>query len=250
MGQIIKIEGEVDLDGNIFQDNTCDKACIHIIPLGPYSPLAPWYNTGGIVRNQFHNNTGSQLIYINARGDSCDFKYNNFTSNKVHNNPSSSTLSWTGNLVIQYNLFDNPDIQFEVIVLNPWDSPADLRYNWWGSSDKGFVEQSIWDFYDDRTLSLANYSPYLLEPSFTGALSLNDTQMWFINDHNWLRGNVLNDFTLLANQTYYLNGTVYIPKGITLTIEPGVIFLCERNSGKIFSFFYIFLPFLVLSYRL
>jgi hypothetical protein len=231
--EVVRVEGALEISDNTFEDNACNETCIHVEPNRHYYATTPDWYTGDFLQNQFHRNSGTQLIYIEVFGDNSEFQYNNLTGNSVKDNYVGVTLKWIGNLVVRYNLFDNPDIQFDMQVTDLWGSPPmEVSYNWWGSSDERLVELRQWDFYDDHTRTIANYLPFLLEPSFLGDLSPVDSQLWFVNSNIWLRGNVISDFTLFGNQTYYLNGTVFVPEGITLTIDPGAIFLCELNSGN------------------
>jgi hypothetical protein len=81
--------------------------------------------------------------------------------------------------------------------------------NWWGNADPSEIAKKITDQSDNATLPLVNFAGYLNAQDGTAAHS-----------GGFIGGRLLQDRTLPAG-TYQVLGTIVIPQGMTLTLEPG-----------------------------
>lgn len=61
------------------------------------------------------------------------------------------------------NVHDN--IPYDVYNANPCGSPdANATNNWWGTTNEAEIQAHIYDWYDDASLGIVDYIPYLTEP--------------------------------------------------------------------------------------
>jgi hypothetical protein len=220
----------VEVADNIIEDNNCNQQnCIH---MQVYSYSNGW-QLGNITRNTIQRNRGPNIVYYADIYGTPQVYGNIFRDNNVTDTNSGGTITFPNSITIQYNLFENPNILYQVRILASWNTPPkDVKYNWWGSSNEWDVAMSIWDFFYDHTRARGDYIPYLVEPNINGNISLNYTELNFIN-FNSLRGIMNENYTLPSDETFNLTGTLFIPTGIQLVIESGVTIYCHPSSGKI-----------------
>jgi hypothetical protein len=89
-------------------------------------------------------NRGSIILqYNDIQGDL--FVSNNvFINNTLTNVNTAGIIQFSQKLVVSYNQFNNPDVLYDVRVLNAAGNPSpDLSYNWWGSSSEEYVIKVI-----------------------------------------------------------------------------------------------------------
>lgn len=53
------------------------------------------------------------------------------------------------------------------------ESILDVSENWWGTQSEASIKKLIFDFDDWNDHAIAKYSPYLMEESFEGSLSVS-----------------------------------------------------------------------------
>jgi hypothetical protein len=189
--------------------------------------------TGNIIQR----NRGSNIVHFDRTyGESQIAVFGNvFRDNNVTNTNSGGTIAIGGGVSsFRYNIFENPNILYQVrILMSSNNPPLDVRYNWWGSSNELDVAMTIWDFYYDYTRAKADYIPYLLGPSID-ANATNHSELSF-NNFNVLRGTVNENYTLPSNEIFNMTGTLLIPRGIQLVIQQGVTIYCHAYSGIILT---------------
>lgn len=67
---------------------------------------------------------------------------------------------------VSANNFLNPETAFELANSNSSTSPnVNVAGNWWGTADEGEVQERIFDWFDDASLGIAAYSPFLSAPA-------------------------------------------------------------------------------------
>ena len=124
-----------------------------------------------ITKNTISNNSGSYEgggVYITGVYLSTpegEIPYSgavNLTYNKITNN-SIGIRVW-GQPIINYNnIYEN--IPYNVYNGNPQGSPdVNATNNWWGTTDESTIQAHIYDWYDDSSLGIVDYIPYLMEP--------------------------------------------------------------------------------------
>ncbi len=81
----------------------------------------------------------------------------------------SNSLMTDGASRINNNNFLDPGISHELANANPSTATnLDAANNWWGSGDEAEVQGRIYDWFDDASRGIVNYSPFLSAPA-TGA---------------------------------------------------------------------------------
>ncbi|MDD3877010.1 MAG: fibronectin type III domain-containing protein [Bacteroidales bacterium] len=69
------------------------------------------------------------------------------------------------------NIFINP-APFELWNGNPQtEADLDAKHNWWGTTNTSHIDSVIYDYFDDQTKSLVDYSLYLTTPDTTAPVS-------------------------------------------------------------------------------
>lgn len=61
------------------------------------------------------------------------------------------------------------------------DSSVDVTENWWGSTDPTSISKMIFDFDDWNDHAIAIYSPFLVEDSFEGSVSVCNLNLLFLS---------------------------------------------------------------------
>ncbi len=123
------------ISNNQFIDNSAPVAtAIH----DTYSEYASHINYNSIFRNEPSDTDTNEAVYASYLGS--------FTNNNIHNDS------------LHENFFElwNSSPQFSENV--------DSRNNWWGTPEQTEIQRKIWDFFDDGSLSIVDYQPYLELP--------------------------------------------------------------------------------------
>lgn len=118
-----------------------------------------------ISNNSAEGNGGGLAIY----GNDVIVAYNNITGNIAYGGDGKAGGIYVSGApkVIGNNLFGNTP--YDVSTANPQASPeVDVTENWWGTSDENLMRQHIWDWYDDASLSIVDYTPF-----YTTATEIN-----------------------------------------------------------------------------
>lgn len=86
------------------------------------------------------------------------------TKNLIYNNQIGVRRAvdglFTNPPVNNNNLFDNTNQN----IINNVSQNLDATNNWWGTTDTTAIEAGIFDFFDDATLGVVTYSPFLNAP--------------------------------------------------------------------------------------
>lgn len=100
-----------------------------------------------ILDNQAAQNNGGAGIYLTSRPP-------------IHNND------------IYGNIAGVPSVGNDITNANPVNNDVDATDNYWGTTDSNVIEEHVWHFIDDSSLSIVNYVPFfnwsaLVQPSPT-----------------------------------------------------------------------------------
>src|SRR3990167_8520480 len=112
--------------------------------------------TNTISNNHIVRNSAA-AIYSNSSSGKY-FQYNTITGNKAG---GSYTIYISSLPIFNYNNLFNNAATYELWNANAQSSSnLDAKNNWWGSSDDATVQDKIYDFVDDSTKAIVDYSPY------------------------------------------------------------------------------------------
>jgi len=151
-------------------------------------------NSSNVSENEIYNNTNDGIL---MQSDSTG---NNFSSNNIDTNTA-------------YNLELDTDQSVDVLAED----------NWWGTTDCAAINTSIYDYYDDSTLGIADWEPFLDAAYPTGVSTFcsgaaggggGGPLCWF-DETDWLVGNT----SVCTNATFTLNGNLTINASGNLTLK-------------------------------
>lgn len=171
----IYAEGTVTIIGNTITNNSSDDlgGGIHV-----------YTNTAVIIDdNVFAGNSAPKGggIYVNPyTGGEVTITHNEITGN----NATSSTGG--GIHISQQPIINHNDIYantpYDVYNSNVQGTAGvDCANNWWGTTNEATIQAHIYDWYDDASLGIVNYSPYLTEPVPIEAPTLGSLTVQLIN---------------------------------------------------------------------
>jgi len=117
------------------------------------------------------NTSANYSVYFGGYGDSHTIKTNTFKRNKDNSNISTTLMIATDysnpNLaLISNNNFDNPTNRFEIMTNNRSGTQnINAKNNWWGTADENVIKTKIYDWYDNSSLGIIDYSNFLTQPN-------------------------------------------------------------------------------------
>jgi parallel beta-helix repeat protein len=117
--------------------------------------------------------------------------------NSISGNSGSGVFVWGGKPTLRYNEIRDNDsgyggiyiwrgtaqINYNNVYGNTWrdisncdteaPSEVDASHNWWGTTDEAEIQAHIYDWFDDASLGVVNYIPYLTSP---------EARTWHVDD--------------------------------------------------------------------
>ena len=90
------------------------------------------------------------------------------SGNTVIGNVSSSSAVHGSGLVVKNNLFENESPYLIHTTSLNTSTDVNMENNWWGTTDTGDIAASIYDWFDDPSHGIVDYTPFLTQPN-TGA---------------------------------------------------------------------------------
>jgi hypothetical protein len=156
--------GNSIISNNIIADNSADEGA------GIYSAFewATIINKNIIIRNT-------------AKNYSAIYNIKNIFRNTVVNNrntDSNNSLNRTiylntnpGPVVNNNNIFNNSAFYEVYNSDQQGGTNMEVKNNWWGTTDDTSIQNKIYDWFDDNTLGIINYSPYLAKPDTAAPVS-------------------------------------------------------------------------------
>lgn len=134
-----------------------------------------YISSGAVIisHNEITGNTAAGFYYyishgsgVYTQGNNVNISYNKITGNNCTctEEGSGSGVQIKGQPIIRYNnIFNNTP--YDVGNLNDALSPAvNCTNNWWETTDEPTIQAHISDWYDDASLGIVDYNPYLTEP--------------------------------------------------------------------------------------
>ena len=189
-----------------------------------------------IVNNRFVDHTGGPVVQLQfssykATSDIRDNIFQNNTGNgAVMVYVSNSDATSTESVSVIDNIFDNPSAAYDLKVNIPY-SEGHTMYavrNWWGGQSTSHVQNRIFDHSSDSSKAKVEYEPYRLTRETN---SLSQTSSGFVRDNGTIGGIVKEETVLEKRDTKYIvEEDIVVPRGVTLTIEAGVVLVFRRGG--------------------
>ena len=203
----------VSLTGNTFEEN--DRAhCIKVHVSAASSHVD--FGIISIMGNRFTNNSGANVVIIDDRAYS--------------------------HLQLRRNVFQNPYCPFEIEVQSPWkgDYVINASENWWGSTNRTYISGRISDVFLDSTKAKASITSIYSDPKMTQLeLLFPDLRSWNVIDRKVVGGELYRNVTLTSlDVPYFVNKTIYIPKGFQLQLKENATFHFAETRGIIIEGMY------------
>jgi len=156
--------GNSTISKNILADNSADEGA------GIHSDFE-WATI--LIKNQIVRNTAKNYSAIynikNLYQNTITYNRNTDSNNKLNKtiylntNPSP----WVNN----NNIFSNSAFYEVYNSDQQGGTNMNVTYNWWGTTDDASIQQKIYDWFDDNTMGIVNYSPFLAEPDTAAPVS-------------------------------------------------------------------------------
>ncbi len=116
-----------------------------------------------IIRNKAKNASAVDYFISYTGSYNEDFKYNTITGNKATNPDSTCTIRMMYLPPINHNNFFDNTATYELYNGNANTTTLDAVNNWWGTTDNAQIQLKIYDWFEDASLGIVNYTPYLTE---------------------------------------------------------------------------------------
>ncbi|MFH0866137.1 MAG: T9SS type A sorting domain-containing protein [Bacteroidota bacterium] len=134
------------------------------------------YTYGAILNNHIVRNTSvdGSAIYRWITTGNQDIIYNTIVGNRNTdlNNQQNASLYILDNLDINNNNIFNNSTFYELYNSNAQGSPnLAATNNWWGTTIDAEIQTKIYDWFDNNSLGIVNYSPYLSKPDTIAPVS-------------------------------------------------------------------------------
>lgn len=133
-----------------------------------FTPTSPWDNGPGMAIN----------IYRDAiNGATVNASYNLlFSNSQTGSNLSLFSLYDKSGVVVNYNytynnFINNTVTQAVYNTLASADGSPNLQYNWWGTTVASEIDDLIYDFAEDLSISSVDYSNFLTTPDTSAPIS-------------------------------------------------------------------------------
>lgn len=123
---------------------------------------------GDITRSSFIGNVASRGAAICSSGGTTD---NTLSRNAATSSPAGTIDAYAGSLVNGNNLF-TAAAGYTLYNSSYSSSPdLDATGNWWGTASDTAIQQLIYDWFDDASRGIVDYSPFLAEPETLAPVS-------------------------------------------------------------------------------
>ncbi|KAF6211152.1 hypothetical protein GE061_014267 [Apolygus lucorum] len=225
----VKIGGHfalVNISDSVFVENVCRTGLISLQGMEKYIKIN---------NNIIEKNYGLFMLEFKADSQSeimgdlrADFIFNAIQNNKppTPETPSSVILfDGVQRVKVRRNLISNNLLTYALVAgvrTARLDSTLDVVENWWGTQDPAAIKKLIFDFDDWNDHAMATYTPYLVEESFEGSLSIGWEKPEPMGTEI-LGGRLLESMTLFPqSRPYKVMSDLTVMPGVMLTITPGV----------------------------
>ena len=201
----------VTISDNVFEENSRDPCVKFTVP-----EVSGFVSPGlvSVVGNIFTNHSGASVIVL-------DFSaYNDF----YHH------------VQLRRNAFQNPLCPFEIEVRSRWRDGYEVNAseNWWGSTSRTYVAERISDVFSDSRKAKVSLTSMYTDPEMTQLEVIPDPRTWSVTNETIVGGELDRNVTLAGSDTpYFVNRTIYIPKGFQLLLGENVALHFEEVRGII-----------------
>lgn len=139
------------------------------------------FGAGIIYNNTVSNNSAVQNgsgIYWSGSGT---LAYNSIINNTISDSGETGGVYVnSGYPTIRGNTIQDND-GYQLYNNNAYgDTHLDVRYNWWGTTNNGAIEDAFFDWRDDNSKSIVDYEPFLSESALPPTLSVSPGSLSFI----------------------------------------------------------------------
>ncbi len=156
-----------------------------------------------MLHNSFVFNTATTAVSITVATDK-RFIYNTIVEQKGEQNSGGVYVGKDSLPEINYNNFAIGQ-GYEVYNANVQSSTdLNVKNNWWGSTNSALIEQKIYDFFDNASLGVADYSGYLSSPEPDAPpMPPTGLQVSVAENHFVLNWNANQESDLAGYKVYY-----------------------------------------------
>jgi hypothetical protein len=224
-------------------DNSNNNMTIEKCEFTNHTYISVAVNNGGIatIRNNVFKDNKYSCIDIQEKGIAMSLERNVFTGTVVENSlplyvldlktiSSVVILRNKAFMRLRYNVFNNPDIQFQLATtVRDVVYAIDASYNYWGSADVNDVTNSLYGYHHQGILAKIFYHPYL-ESADENDYNNASQQYPDVVQGRDIGGIVTDQVELLDTRIPYhvtkdviihSDGYLKIGEGVTLEFEPG-----------------------------
>lgn len=144
----------ITISGNIISNNTASFSGGGIYTYRGSATVSK----NGLTMNSAKN---ASAVYYNSSAYN-DFAYNTIMGNNATDSSNTYTVYITMNYyTFNYNNIFNNTSTYELWNGNSYGSSnLDAKNNWWGTTDDSSIQGKIYDWIDDTTKGLVDYSPF------------------------------------------------------------------------------------------
>ncbi len=137
------------------------------------------YGGGNVTGNTIFGNTASgEYIFreeVFGKGGAVYWAGGTLSNNTIVGNTSpSSTIYWAPDGESTFggnNVFANDAPHTARNVLPNTEPDADFENNWWGTTDEAEIAAQVFDLFDDISLGIVDFTPFLTEPNTNAPVS-------------------------------------------------------------------------------
>ncbi|MFZ2323178.1 MAG: T9SS type A sorting domain-containing protein [Ignavibacteriaceae bacterium] len=161
-------DGSVNVFNNIFAENLSEAE-------GGGICVLPGYAIGttiAITHNVFTRNIAPSSSAGLFSDSDKNLMYNTFTENKTDSFEISCAIKVNHTPLINYNNIFNNDVK-DVFYNNNSQTYTivNAKYNWWGSTNESNISSMIYDWFDNSSLGITDYSSFLTSPNTDAPVS-------------------------------------------------------------------------------
>ena len=193
------------------------------------------------IRNNMFKDNRYACIDIQEKGTAMSLERNVFNGTVVETPLPLYVLDLTtisavvilrnkASMRLRYNVFNNPDIQFQLATtVRDTGYSVDARYNYWGSADVNVVTNNLYGYHHQSILATILYHPYL-ESADENNFNSASRQYPDVVQGRDIGGIITDRVELLdTRMSYHItkdiiihsDGYLKIGEGVTLEFEPG-----------------------------
>jgi hypothetical protein len=121
------------------------------------------FSSSGLVLGNLIANTNAAGLEILGNTVVISNTFTNNATGSYITNTGTTIMIWPGSIItITGNNLEFNQSQYEIV--NNTDSPIDAENNWWGTTDPAIIDGRIFDYNDDYTKGVVQYTPVATSP--------------------------------------------------------------------------------------